>query len=485
MSQEMVGLDGHRHDVKLAEIRRSGHFGERSLLRGDDASQVNVDAGPKGMCCLTFDFDTVKPLLEVVFKQDVGVAPSIHCDIREWCQNKEKGWLRRVSAPVSLSCTELELLESSATRARVDSDLSDLSDAGGQRSHLLDIELSRLTKVCLLGKGAYGVVNLVEDPATQKRYALKSCSKGHVKRQFAQRQVCWERELLSMVDSPFVVRLHRTFKDAQHVYFLLEAALGGSLLEVLHLRQDVLVEDSPRGSSVAFYVACITAALEHLHERRIVHRDVKPENALLDCRGYAKLCDMGFARFVLGKTNTLVGTPDYMAPEVIDVPHFHDTSADWWSLGVLAFELLAGQTPFEDEGISDLSGRLLAIRRSQETGRLCFPFHFPKTCKDFVSKLLLKLPDRLGAAGGARDIRDHTMWKSMRFDFQAFSSRQMASPFVPTCPAEYFACGTEMLCDGSASSGSSFGTQVSHTSKRANSLFQSYVEDGTGWDKDF
>merc|ERR1712113_812902 len=138
-----------------------------------------------------------------------------------------------------------------------------------------------------------------------------------------------------------------------------EPVLGGSLYDLTLSYTKIFIEDHPRGSNSAFYVACIIAGLEHLHERKIVYRDMKPENIILDTRGYGKVVDMGLARFVIGKTNTAVGTPDYMAPEVIDPPHYHDSTVDWWSLGVLTFELLCRQPPFDDEGLDDPQERLL------------------------------------------------------------------------------------------------------------------------------
>eukprot|EP00418_Pyrodinium_bahamense_P016280 CAMPEP_0179115418 /NCGR_PEP_ID=MMETSP0796-20121207/54088_1 /TAXON_ID=73915 /ORGANISM="Pyrodinium bahamense, Strain pbaha01" /LENGTH=973 /DNA_ID=CAMNT_0020813665 /DNA_START=21 /DNA_END=2939 /DNA_ORIENTATION=+ len=438
MTQTHYLADGQSRTTKLAELFRAGHFGERSLLRGDAASQVNVDAGPEGMCCLTFDGETIRPILESIFHEGNNLVPSPTCNIEEWCQGKAWGWDRQTSP-----------------RRRC-------SQGGSQTARHL--ELHSLVQVCELGRGGFGQVILVEDPTTERCYALKKVSKGHVQKKHSERQISWERELLSMLESPFIVSLHKTFRDEQHVYFLLEAALGGNLLEVLHMNPEVLTEDEPHGYGAAFYAACLTSALEHMHERRIVHRDVKPENVLLDARGYAKLGDMGFARFVLGKTNTRVGTPDYMAPEVIDFPHTHDMAVDWWSLGVLAYEILSGQTPWEDEGICEPMERLLAIRQSQEQARLAFPFRFPHSVKDFVSRLLQRLPHRLGATGGATAVRKHKMFASLGVDFRALHAHVLPSPFLPEEWKPAKAAAAELGLG------------------RNDSIFELYEDSDNGWD---
>eukprot|EP00933_Yihiella_yeosuensis_P018767 TRINITY_DN1530_c0_g2_i1.p1 TRINITY_DN1530_c0_g2~~TRINITY_DN1530_c0_g2_i1.p1 ORF type:complete len:987 (-),score=162.85 TRINITY_DN1530_c0_g2_i1:208-3168(-) len=408
MTLDIYSEDGKKciETETLAEVQRPAHFGERCFLREDDFYDVSVDAGPEGMTCLTFDAETIRVVLERVYEKNKGTGflPDIHLDVREWCRQKGMGLGKKGPGNISKALP-------------------------GDRT-LKKVTLDSLTKICRLGRGGYGLVSLVEDNASGNRYALKVVSKGLIEKQQAQRQITWERELLLLVDSPFVIRLFRTFSDHQFIYFLLEAALGGNLMELAYEHPEIFQEDQPRGQSCCFYVSCILSALEHLHERCIVHRDIKPENALLDERGYAKLCDMGFARFVLGKTNTLAGTPDYMAPEMIDFPHTHDCNVDWWSLGVLAYEILAGQPPFEDEGIHDIHARLLAIRRSQEQaldGRLRFPHIFPRAAKAFVSELLRKRSARLGI-GGAKEVRGHSMFRQVEFDFNAFQSMQMASP---------------------------------------------------------
>mmetsp|Transcript_15721 Transcript_15721/g.36898 ORF Transcript_15721/g.36898 Transcript_15721/m.36898 type:complete len:906 (-) Transcript_15721:53-2770(-) len=390
----------------LARLSRGGHFGERSLLRGEAAAPVSIDAGPDGMTCLTFDGELIKTLLKKVLHSDASLQPSLDGNIHSWWDRKAKGFTVEDSMSGSRSLQ--------ARLSRADSDIIHLED---------------LHKICVLGRGGYGQVSLVEH-ASKRRYALKTLSKGHISQAGAQALVNSERELMTMTNSQFVIKLIQTYKDEQHVYFLLEAVLGGSLVEVLRKHPEVLGADTPRGSAGAFYVACIVSAVEHLHERRIVHRDLKPENALLDERGYAKLCDMGFARFVLSKTNTLAGTPDYMAPEMIDFPHTHDLSVDWWALGVLTYELLAGQTPFEDEGVTDPRDRLLAIRRSQERNALSYPFTFPNVAKGFITTLLQQSPEkRLGGSRGAEEVRDHPMFRALKFDWEALRKQTLPSPF--------------------------------------------------------
>lgn len=410
MTQEVDAADGTKQTNRIAELKRSSHFGERSLLRGDDATQVSVDAGPNGLTCLTFDGVIIRVILQTLF-QDIGGNLGNEETIKDtlvpdW--DKDVQYYELVKRNFNIKCKRY----------------SEISDG---------VELRDLKQICLLGSGGFGAVFLVEGNNSRfgcgRRFALKRLSKGHIEKSGAIQQVCWERDLLSMVDSLFVIHLHKTFKDSQYLYLLLEPCLGANLGEVLHENPHIFSEDTPRGSSSAFYVASITAGLEHLHARHIVYRDLKPENVLLDCNGYAKLCDMGFARFVLGKTNTLAGTPQYMAPEMIDFPHSHDTSVDWWALGVVTFELMTGNTPWEDEGVEDPYEQLLAIRRSQEADELMFPFSCPVTAKSFVTKLLTKVPGRLGSGEGAAEIRHDAWFQVGRFDFDALHEGRMKSPF--------------------------------------------------------
>mmetsp|Transcript_154756 Transcript_154756/g.281339 ORF Transcript_154756/g.281339 Transcript_154756/m.281339 type:complete len:1000 (-) Transcript_154756:31-3030(-) len=397
------------------KVERAGHFGERSLLQGDDRGEVNVDAGPEGMACLTFDGELIKQL--------------IFSEIPKAKEQEDDPFFRQTTGEcMSESLQDLFMTDAKQSINAWIAEKSKLTNVNRR----IDVNLEDLKKVDLLGTGGFADVFLVVDKKHDKHYALKRMSMGFIQNLGPEvtKIVVWERDLMFKVDSPFIVHLYRTFKDSEYIYFMFEAVLGGNLMSLVRDQSELFVDDEPRGSTASFYIACLIAGLEHLHERFIVYRDMKPENVLIDELGYAKICDMGFARYVLGKTNTMCGTPEYMPPEQIDFPHTHSLSADWWSLGVLAFELLAGQPPFDDEGIADKTERLFAIRRSQEND-LRFPYSSPTGLRELIRRLLRKLPQRLGAEGGAPAVRQDPWFVNRNFDFDALHRKALPAPFVP------------------------------------------------------
>merc|ERR1719277_359686 len=178
-----------------------------------------------------------------------------------------------------------------------------------KREKILQKDLARIG---LLGCGGFGTVELFEHKTTKETYALKGLSKGYVLKTGMQDSVMNEKNILVMTNSPFVIKLYETYNGAQSLYFLLELALGGELYATYN-RKGLHVSDK----HAKFYVAGVVFAFEHCHERHIIYRDLKPENLLLTETGQIKLTDMGLAKFVIGKTFTTCGTPDYFAPEII------------------------------------------------------------------------------------------------------------------------------------------------------------------------
>jgi len=295
------------------------------------------------------------------------------------------------------------------------------------------------------------------------------------------KHIASERDILSLCDSDFVMQYFRSFKDDQYVYMLLEPVLGGDLYAASLHYPEVFTKSKPPGYAVAFYGACIAEALAHLHSNQIVHRDLKPENVLLDEKGYAKLCDLGFARFCLGKCYTVLGTPDYMAPEVIDLPHEHDHMCDWWALGVLIFELFTGVTPWDtaqggwdaaqSASVEEDSHDLVQIRRSHDTcvPDALLPFRCPLAARDLIRRLLSVDPaSRLCKMSGADEFRQHSWLVGLKFDFGRLQAGKLDSPLklnmsLPNEPI----------------------TTAELATLENGDLFVAYEGDGSNWDANF
>ncbi|CAK0872927.1 unnamed protein product [Prorocentrum cordatum] len=310
------------------------------------------------------------------------------------------------------------------------------NETGQKQCHGQEIPFERLRAKKLLGEGGFGRVTLVEDTLLQgEMYALKRMSKRLLEEEDMTRRVVAEKEMMCLNVSPFVITFFRSFKDEHFVYFLMEPVLGGHLLQAKDNMPEIFCRDSPRGSATCFYAACITTALEHLHGHHILYRDMKCENVLIDARGYAKVCDLGFARFCLNRCSTFLGTPAYMAPEMIDKPHKHDFMVDWWALGTVVFELLTGKTPFDDEGVDedDPWNLVKAIRRSQDKplNEQAVPRDINQIARSFFRELLVVSPSRRLGHRGAEQVKTHPWFRSLKFDFDALLAQRLRPPFCP------------------------------------------------------
>merc|ERR1712183_745611 len=185
------------------------------------------------------------------------------------------------------------------------------------------------------------------------------------------------------MNNEFLVNLRGTFKDALRVYFLLDVCLGGELFTILRNRR-YFDEATSR-----FYAACVVEAFAYMHSLSIVYRDLKPENLVLDSRGFLKIADFGFAKEISGKTHTLCGTPDYLAPEIV-TGKGHGFGVDWWTLGILIYEMLASFPPFYDKD-------QLSTYRKIINGKVRFPKYISPEAKDLICRLLtLRQTKRLG-----------------------------------------------------------------------------------------
>jgi protein kinase X len=274
-----------------------------------------------------------------------------------------------------------------------------------------------------LGTGTFGQVRLCQQKATGKYFCLKILSKEKIVRLKQTEHVKSEKSVLAQISHPFIVKLYATFQDQANLYFLLEYISGGELFSCIR-RNGRLSNSTGR-----FYAAEIVLAIRYLHSLHIAHRDLKPENLLLDSDGHIKLSDFGFAKVITDKTWTMCGTPEYIAPEVI-LSKGHDKAVDWWSLGVLIYEMLSGKPPFHGEHTFEIFEKILSAK-------VDMPAYFHPEAKDLIEKLLVvDVAKRLGGTrgGGADEVMAHPWFAGI--DWEALHKRQLRAPINPGITGE-------------------------------------------------
>jgi len=269
----------------------------------------------------------------------------------------------------------------------------------------------------VLGRGAYGVVNLVTDQQNETAYAMKVVSIRQVIDNGHQSQILEEKNILKKLRNRFIVNLRKTYRDEWWLYFLLDACLGGDLFE-LHRKRGSFDELTAR-----FYTACVIEGFDHMHGQRVAYRDLKPENLVLDKDGYLKITDFGLSKCIKGTSFSVVGTLDYLSPELI-TGQGHDMAVDWWSLGVLIFELVASTGPFHDENLNGVLRKIM-------TCKFEFPKLFSAELKDLISRLLVVVPTkRLGMImGGTTLLKSQAWFKG--FDWELLNEGKMEAPINP------------------------------------------------------
>ncbi|XP_011339725.1 cGMP-dependent protein kinase, isozyme 2 forms cD4/T1/T3A/T3B isoform X3 [Ooceraea biroi] len=357
----------------IRTLGKGDFFGEKAL-QGDDLRTANIIADdPEGVSCLVIDRET--------FNQLISSLDEIRTRYKD------------------------ELVE----RRRLNEEFRDL-------------RLQDLRPLATLGVGGFGRVELVQIAGEGTRsFALKKMKKAQIVETRQQQHIMSEKRIMSEADCDFVVKLFKTFKDRKYLYMLMEACLGGELWTVL--RDKGHFDDG----TTRFYTACVVEAFDYLHSRNIIYRDLKPENLLLDSQGYVKLVDFGFAkRLDHGrKTWTFCGTPEYVAPEVI-LNKGHDISADYWSLGVLMFELLTGTPPFT--GADPMKTYNIILKGIDA---IEFPRSITRNAMALIKKLCRDNPaERLGyQKGGISEIQKHKWFDG--FNWEGLRTRTLEPPILP------------------------------------------------------
>jgi ribosomal protein S6 kinase beta len=275
-----------------------------------------------------------------------------------------------------------------------------------------DFELLRV-----VGQGAFGKVFQVRKKDTGDILAMKVMVKNKIVERNQGDYMKAERDILTKVVHPFIVQLRYSFQTSSKLYLLLDYINGGHLFYQL-LRQGIFSEDLGR-----LYSAEIVSAVSHLHSRGIIHRDLKPENILLDHEGHVKLTDFGLAKEITDtcSTNSLCGTMEYMAPEILTGAG-HGKAADWWSVGILLYEMLTGSPPFVHNNRQKLQQKIL-------TDKPKLPKYLTSEAVTLLKGLLNKDPKRrLG--GNSDDIKNHKFFKGI--NWRKLENREIKPNFCPT-----------------------------------------------------
>ncbi|KAK4570419.1 hypothetical protein LTR86_002499 [Recurvomyces mirabilis] len=414
--QTPVMSGGEESDMSLAGTPRLGATGS-PLIRAATPGVGGISALKSRLDALSLDNDGSRPSLERVMS-----STSTVCETTTSASSRASDGDR----------TEMETYD-----VPLDQDFTS-PDAGSRTpilaSHIIEGGL-RASSVCrkmcaedfeplrCLGKGAFGTVHLVKQQASGRLFAQKQFKKATLtvhKRMIEQTRT--ERTILESVNRhPFVVKLYYAFQDHEKLYLILEYAQGGELFT--HLAMERMFTEEV----AAFYMAEMILALEHLHHNvRVIYRDLKPENCLLDAEGHLLLTDFGLSKVALEdeRADSILGTIEYMAPEVI-IGQGYDFTVDWWSLGAIGFDLLTGSPPFGGNNHAKIQQNILKQK-------LQIPYFLGPDAKDILTRLLRKEPHkRLGGTSKAdlKTLKTHRFFR--RIDWKKLERRELEPPIQP------------------------------------------------------
>eukprot|EP01029_Cantina_marsupialis_P007868 TRINITY_DN18979_c0_g1_i1.p1 TRINITY_DN18979_c0_g1~~TRINITY_DN18979_c0_g1_i1.p1 ORF type:complete len:962 (-),score=331.48 TRINITY_DN18979_c0_g1_i1:350-3235(-) len=271
----------------------------------------------------------------------------------------------------------------------------------------------------LIGSGAYSKVYLVREKKTHILYSMKLLAKSHILKTCSLERIISEREILSKMEHPFIVKLRYAGQDAQYLFFVFDYYSGGDLFSVVAAQDRYRLPES----AVQFYAAEIILALDHLHKNKILFRDLKLENVLVSTDGNLVLTDFGMAKEIqsaMTRADSYVGTPDYMAPEII-MSVGHGIEVDFWALGIMCYQMLVGMMPFQGATPEDLFSKALKLEPR-------FPSFVSDVAANFVSKLLRKDPRRRLGHLGAAEVKAHPFFKGLNWN--AVYQRKVPAPKV-------------------------------------------------------
>ena len=291
------------------------------------------------------------------------------------------------------------------------------SNKQGKEGKVRSIKLSDYEMGETLGTGSFGRVKIAKDKKTREYVAMKIMKKMEILKSKQADHISNEIKILSMIDHPFVITFGGFTQDDRNLYLALELINGGELFTYLRGVGRFPIDQA------RIYIAEIICIFDYLHNMNIVYRDLKPENILIHKSGYLKLTDFGFAKIIEDRTYTLCGTPEYLAPEII-LNKGHGKPVDWWTCGILLYEMIAGIDPFSDDDPMMVYQKILK-------GKIKFPSGFDSNAKSLIKHLLESdLTKRYGnLKNGVKDITGHRFFKNLEWD--KLLKKEIPPPYVP------------------------------------------------------